>query len=260
MKIGHVSDLHVDHGWRFDIIDCLIDEVNKSDINVLVIAGDITSGGVARSTLDLLRIRRGIKVPVVFVAGNHEFYDTDFQVEQSLLDSEYLLDLFRGGIYWLENSRVVIGDVLFVGGTGWIDGSWHNIHKEKEWHPEINRLNDFRLIQNYDQTLKHGQELRELIENTNSLEVDNMVVVTHYMPLKRLIHPGYYNDGPLNWCFANNWTDTFDRLPVGTDWICGHSHNRSDVVEYEGVSIRQNPLGYPNENPFRQNIIECFEV
>ncbi len=56
-------------------------------------------------------------MPVLFVAGNHEFYKS-FMTESLDAASKIGND---GGVYFLENSCVTIGDAVFCGATLWTD-------------------------------------------------------------------------------------------------------------------------------------------
>jgi hypothetical protein len=109
MNIWVISDLHLEFGERFDIEP-------PPNADVMVCAGDILIKGVVPS-LSWLTKNIARKIPVVLVAGNHEFYGAS--VVESLQDAK-----IAGGspdLHFLENDTVRIDGVLFIGGTLWTD-------------------------------------------------------------------------------------------------------------------------------------------
>jgi len=93
MRLHILSDLHLEHASF---------EMPSIDSDVLLLAGDIHAPGRRAMTWaasDSVAKKR----PVVFVAGNHEFYDSRYQVERSAMKT------------------VVIDGVRFIGCTLWTD-------------------------------------------------------------------------------------------------------------------------------------------
>lgn len=99
-----ISDLHLDAApWS----------MNAPEHDVLVIAGDITSGA-APAARELDRIQASTKKPIVFVPGNHDLLDSTLQ------PSEFK-DL-SSPIAVLQQGRAIeIQGVRFIGATLWTD-------------------------------------------------------------------------------------------------------------------------------------------
>src|SRR3954468_9177247 len=90
---------------------------------LLVLAGDAGSdqpgGPLPGEDFGLERFApaRGWPVPVLFVPGNHEYDNLDFDETHARLRAT----CERLGITWLERETVVVGAVRFVGTTLWSD-------------------------------------------------------------------------------------------------------------------------------------------
>src|SRR4051812_7200706 len=109
MRLWIFSDLHLEMfplGRPLDI----------PDADVCVVAGDILNRGIVPS-LRWLEDYIAKHMPVVFVAGNHEFY------RASLIESLKAALKFgsEDGVHFLEDQCVEIGGVLFCGATLWTD-------------------------------------------------------------------------------------------------------------------------------------------
>ena len=99
-----ISDLHVEFA-AFDL--------PTVDADVLVLAGDVGHGlaGVQ------LAARWAAGRPVLFVAGNHEFYGHGLPALTGRLRA-----LAEGSsVHVLENDELVLGDVRFLGCSLWSD-------------------------------------------------------------------------------------------------------------------------------------------
>ena len=102
MKIQIVSDLHIESA---DFI------LPSTDADVIVLAGDI---GVGLGGLEWI-VEQYIDKPIIYVPGNHEFYQHDI----CLIDKLYA-DA-PSNIYVLNNDMVEIQGVRFLGCTLWTD-------------------------------------------------------------------------------------------------------------------------------------------
>jgi hypothetical protein len=116
MKLQLLSDLHLESHPRFHA-----EPVPGADM--LVLAGDIGSyqqGSRLTDTdfgLGRFSPRNGWPVPVVYVPGNHEYDNADFDETHDRLRA--LCDELD--ILWLERETRVIDGIRFVGTTLWAD-------------------------------------------------------------------------------------------------------------------------------------------
>ncbi len=258
----YISDLHFDHWGKSRILEAMKQKLSyiQQPPIALVIAGDLMCGTTKEISEVLLEIKSWIDYPIIFVCGNHEYYGQNFREEN---DKRNLVSrmLDTQDIHWLESSYVQLEGVTFVGGAGWIDGSWYDIHNLEAFgkYPDLQLLNDFRYITHYDETKILGQCCRNFIRQTVKEAESPVVAITHTMPIPSLIHPMYAGQD-LNFAFANNWIDLFDGQIHS--WICGHSHCGSVEKTYNETRICMNPIGYPGENLKAKDLEDglCFSA
>ena len=127
MKIGFISDIHVDINEAYPIAEVLGDKVKKG-LDCLVIAGDISNNiFTTLQFLDKLIPLTGNRV--YFVPGNHDMWDQDHKAKDSYETYEryqtYPSCLINRCIDF-DNEWVMMGDI------GWYDYSYGNAVFSKE--------------------------------------------------------------------------------------------------------------------------------
>lgn len=238
MKIQIVSDLHLEFGVDYE----LYEQMCETEADVLVLAGDIASGTSILRTLKEIQNQTGKFI--IFVPGNHEYYGNT----RKYLDSQLkLFNRTAKNIYILVEDQFRIDDVVFLGSTGWWDGSGGHIGLTVR-----NSLNDFRLIGDImddgDDGRSWGRASKSFFE-TNLQRYQNrdvkVVCVSHHLPHARSIMPRYASS-PLNACFVNRWEELiYDYQP--DLWIHGHTHG-SFKYNVKDTIVVCNPQGYPITN------------
>jgi hypothetical protein len=273
MKLQLLSDLHLEHSPDF------VPQAAPG-VDVLVLAGDIGSyqrdSRLQDADFGLARFSpRCGGVPwktVLYVPGNHEYDDLDFDQTHARLRAT----CDRLGITWLEQEVVVLDSVRFVGATLWADFeaiarhppppavlarhgtgetqlTWQMRQREKAF-----RAANFYLSTNT--TYRAGrpllaEDIRELsiasqawLRDALATPFDGITVaVTHFAPTLRSHDPRYgVTPGTAGFCNALD-----ELLPLADLWLHGHLHCSHDyVVEgmYEDAPFRcrvvANPLGY----------------
>lgn len=233
MKIRVLSDLHLEfRDWTPPVVEA----------DVIVLAGDIHVGlhGLAWAR------EQFPTTPVIYVVGNHEFYGGQM--------SEVLVTLreaaARLGVYLLDTDEVVLGGTRFLGATLWTDFALYGAGPRllQAMNDARQEMTDFRLIRHSRAELfrpEHAREIhlaqvRWLDGKLTEIFDGPTVVVTHYLPHRRSIHPKYEGDR-LNPAFASD----LERLvkPPVTLWIHGHTHESFDYA-LNGAHIACNPRGY----------------
>lgn len=269
MRILVLSDLHLESrrpyvppaGIAFDVV---------------ILAGDIHRPGVAA----IEWAASAFLCPVVFIAGNHEYYGSEFH--------EQLRAMRRAAegtrVHVLERGVVDIDGVTFVGCTLWTDFALPIGNEEEpiSYFEEPNieralaaanqRLADFTSIQVADPSIpRHRNEevkrrylraedvlamhwvdrdwLRRQIEYTSG----KTVVVTHHAPHRRSLAAKYRSDWvtpafvsalPAEF-FAGTTTYVLgEGQRSGPNlWVHGHTHTSFDY-DVSGCRVVSNPRGY----------------
>lgn len=242
MKIWIVSDLHLEFGEPFDVEPPL-------DADVMVCAGDVLIKGVIPSMAWLTK-RLALKIPVIFVAGNHEFYGAS--VQESLRDAKMA---GYPNLHFLENDVVEIDGVLFIGGTLWSDFRLFGRDPQVAMSYAQSGMNDFKKIKLSKNpyfkfrpmhAYRRHVETREFIANElRKRSGQRTVVITHHAPSPRSIATEFRHD-PLSACYASDLEDLI-RDSAPTLWVHGHVHHRNDYAVAD-TRIVSNPRGYPGEN------------
>ena len=243
MKLWLISDLHLEWGVPFN-------HPPPEGTDVVVCAGDITTKGIIPS-LQWLADTIAPEIPIVCVAGNHEFYGGS--VQENIRDARE----FAGGlpnIHFLENEVVDIGGVLFIGGTLWTDFRLFGREPAFAMADAERGMNDYRRIKFAKQPYKKfkpidafrkHQETRDFIaEAMEGSEGRTTVVVTHHAPSSRSV-PSWYREDSVVACYASHLEGLILEGQPAL-WIHGHLHSRRDYSIGQ-TRVVCNPRGYPGE-------------
>ena len=253
VKIQLMSDLHLEVHPEFR-------PRPAPEADLLVLAGDIGSyqsgSRLAGEDFGLERFspRHGWPVPVLYVPGNHEYDNLDFDAAHQRLRET----CDRLGIAWLEREVLEIAGVRFVGTTLWSDfdalvtdadraGGLAKVLKRRE---KAFRAANFYLqktgaTRDGQPWLAEGWREQALVcipwlRDALATPFDGTTVaVTHFAPTLRSADPRYgMVPGTAGFC---NSLD--ELLPRAQLWIHGHLHHQQDYVA-EGCRVVANTLGY----------------
>lgn len=241
MRIRVLSDLHLEfQDWTPPPVPA----------DAVVLAGDIDvgPGGVEWAR------RCFPSAAVIYVPGNHEFYRGRLQDVSSALREAG--ESF--GVSVLDGDAVVVDGVRFLGATLWTDFALYGTEPEQIARAMAHAkrgIRDFSVIRFGDEGLLRPEHARELhLAQVTWLRIalaeqfhGSTVVVSHFLPHRKSIHPKYEGD-VLNPCFASDLADIV-RAPVGL-WIHGHTHESCDYVVND-TRVVCNPRGYLPMDPNR---------
>ncbi|MCG6122930.1 MAG: metallophosphoesterase [Microvirga sp.] len=241
MKLWVLSDLHLPFG---DIDLC------PRDADVLVCAGD-----VGKSCADSVRwlAERVPDMPVVFVAGNHEFYRGYYA--EGLAEGREQAARHQH-VHFLHEDGAVIGGVRFLGATLWTDYRAEG-HQAMAMMHARDKMNDYRAIkgfrkkpwQRFTPEVAHAlhQQSVGFLACAMAEPFDGpTVVLTHHAPHRGSVAPQYQGD-LLNAAYYSDLGGLIESTRPEV-WVHGHMHAQSDY-EVGATRIVANPRGYPNENP-----------
>jgi predicted phosphodiesterase len=262
MKLFLTSDIHTEHAHvqfdpavnyeslRFD---------HPLDADVIVLAGDIGEG---TQGLEWARRRFADDKDIVYVAGNHEYYDSDLSMMADMKRKAHEL-----GIHLLDNDAVVIKGVRFLGTTLWTDFNrycrlsvtkaeqmmrdyeyircvewWQNQHNKAQAVELMNPGSLFGFEPEFFSPtvayLLHKAAIRWLKQQLAIAHDGQTVVVTHHAP-------SFRSDPDQDPAYASDLDDFIAEHSDAIDlWCHGHIHRAVDY-EIAGVRIVSNPRGYP---------------
>ena len=270
MKIKLVSDLHLEFSD--------INIQNTDNCDVLILGGDIcvaqdlhdhpelvnssdqaaiASGtGLGRRQQAAQRYRDFFKrcsfqfPHVIYIAGNHEFYNGKFYAGIDYLREECAK---YPNVYFLENDTKIIDDVTFVGATLWTD---MNKGDPLTMHAIEGMMNDFRIIKNdkrnyapmsaRDVADRHARTLAYFRSVLAEQHDRKFVVVGHHTPSFQSCHPMYGNDTLMNGGYHSDLSEFILDHPQIKLWTHGHTHHPFDYKIGE-TRIVCNPRGYEND-------------
>lgn len=225
MNLWIFSDLHHDHG-RFNLEP-------PANADVAIAAGDIQN--------DDFLVALARQLPVVFVAGNHEFYGHAYAERLAALRA-------LPGVTVLDNNTATIGGVRIHGATLWTDYGYNPLAAETARRS----MNDHRYIKwtkdPYQRflpshaTKMHEASRRYLASNVKAGDV----VVTHHAPSERSVAPKYAGQ-LLNHAYFSALDAEIEAWKPAI-WVHGHVHSCFDY-QIGNTRVLCNPHGYPGENP-----------
>jgi predicted MPP superfamily phosphohydrolase len=266
IRILFMSDLHLEmERWRLPVPGWpaflarhksvvshpsrgpMLDEAGPVDL--VVLAGDIHNG--LRGLVYADQVARYLRAPVVFVAGNHEFYH--YPIHRLLPSLRTAAAHTEGRVHFLDNA---IASFTFhnqrlhvLGCTLWTDYDLHGDPPTAMRDAE-RRMKDHILIQEQsgiflpeDALARHQTSRLWLHKTLASLRKTDpaakTLIVTHHAPGAAYLGTRTGDIGPA---YASDLLVEFAPLAPAA-WIHGHTHYRHDSME-EGIRVVSAPRGY----------------
>lgn len=260
MKIALYSDLH----REIAAIESQLWEPPELDVDVVILAGDIGS-----HTRGLSWASTAFQQPVVYVAGNHEYYDAHL----GLLDEMKKPAWEHSGVHFLERRSLELDGtaavlatqrVRFLGCTLWSGFDLHGSDKAEAYMDVARRgINDYWMIlarggkhlEPRDTLKLHRTAVRWLDAELAKPFAGKTVVVTHFAPHRQCVarqHEG--SDVSPYFVTDLSWLMEKHRIAL---WCYGHTHTNSDFVTKDGCRVVSNQRGYPSEGEqgFRPDLV-----
>ncbi|SDX96285.1 3',5'-cyclic AMP phosphodiesterase CpdA [Variovorax sp. YR634] len=257
MKLLILSDLHLEFG---------IFNVPKVDYDAVILAGDIFVPGSKAMRWARRAGNFGETAPILFVPGNHEFYEGVLQTSLK----EMALTARACNVHLLAPGEAVIAGVRFLGCTLWTDFELPIqtktellVDTERAMKAAKVRLNDYSAIRwaeaqescDAPVVAAKSRKRRLVPEDTLALHQRDRawlaqklaepfdgptVVVTHHAPHRNSLVRHYQSDW-LSPSFVSELPSSFFEVP--SLWIHGHLH---DSYAYQAGNCRVvcNPRGY----------------
>lgn len=224
MRIQVISDVHVE--FHRDGGRSFVESLDPTGVDVVVVAGDL---GTLHTITPALEMFCGVFPEVVYVTGNHEYYQSSWKPVEDRLGA---LAARVSNFHWLNDTVVVIGGQRFVGGTLWFD-------RDERGHYYRREMNDFGIIAGFEPEV-YERNARTVAFLEGEVRAGD-VVVTHHLPSERSIDPKYARS-PLNAYFCHDMSGLIERAKPLL-WVHGHTHESCDYVQ-GSTRVVCNPFGY----------------
>lgn len=235
MKIQILSDLHLEFAPF---------QPQRTDADLVILAGDTDLG------------RRGVQwasanfpdTLVLYLLGNHEYYG---HALPKLITE--LKDAANGtNVTVLENDKVVIGDVEFLGCTLWTDFKLLGgdprvagiaVQQAMTDYQKIRVSPTYAKLRSIDTAALHMKSvtwLKQQIPISNT----KRVIITHHAPSRKSVPERFQSD-----IVSAGYASNLDELVFESQaalWIHGHTHDCQDYF-IDSTRVICNPRGYPGE-------------
>lgn len=245
MKIGMISDLHVDvndtilkKGESF--AQLVAEKANNEKVDFLLIAGDNSSEAGLSKQINK-KIQALVTAKVLFVPGNHDLWSR----ENGVTDTFSLYKDFLKQPESIIGQPVILSDEwAIVGATGWYDYGYAN-HKEytlekfEEKKYRFAYWNDAHYIHwdKSDQEVSAAM-LEQLERDLQSVGDRKVFLMTHMATHGEFVVPlpnkmyDYFNA----FLGSKSYEQLYDRYPIKYSNI-GHVHMRKIIKEEDTVFI-----------------------
>ena len=261
MRIGILSDIHVDLNGGPAVIEALQEVMRAREVQIMVIAGDVADDyRVTLETLERLQDRSGRRI--LFVPGNHDIWNsahphiTAWQAYQAL---ERFAGNLSAGAQEIGCGWRIIGDL------GWYDYSFGGAQYSRKDFDRMqfgSRVWQDRIRAVWDRpTLEVHRTFRDKLERQletiagsagpcsgdPASEKRKLILVTHVLPRRELT---VQRPDP-QWIYLNAFLGSPEYGELALKYavryaICGHVHYRRQVT-VEGTRFICNCLGYTEE-------------
>lgn len=250
------SDLHLDSYRRSEVPELLARLFGGPSYDVAVIAGDVANCPGLADALAGLFAAIPASIPVVYVPGNHEHYESPSEHEVDRVINGAVSRAQRDNVHVLRSRSAAVAGLRFLGTTLWYENNAavREILRERVWP-------DFRHIPYIAENLDawNARDKGALAQHLPLVDV----VVTHMLPHTSCVSPRYQGDRS-NAFFVNDQGEALAALATRGEvppplWIFGHTHEWVDV--HVGCThMFARPVGYRKEYTERNDASNLAEL
>lgn len=292
MKIAFISDLHVDISPKsYNLIDYLIERLQSLNPDVFIIAGDIAAN--TQLFEKTLKKFSTLSCSKLLVAGNHDIWiDSPSSLQKGIHSGVKYLELLpqickSNNFIYLGLEPHVIDGIGFAGTIGWYDYTLRNkiydnmfsleTYRNKQYQDKftwndrdfVYWMDSIKNRRKSDEEIAKEMEasLKQQIQSLNHQGINNIVVVTHHVPFRKMIL--YPNLLPFDFFSAFMGSEGLGKViqkeSTVTHAICGHSHIKSSL-KIGNIQAMKSPLGYPqewrtkNSDKLIDEKLSCFDI
>lgn len=272
MRLLVTADLHYNHPRSRPLAEELIDRMNRTGGDVLLVVGDTAAAD--GDALEQCLSRFQFAGPKLFVAGNHELWTHG--PDSHAIFRQILPQRVRAlGWHWLEDDPFVESSLAIVGSVGWYDYTFAppelgiptrffeakiapgSAERQEEYaylfptpddvpaaaREVIARWNDGKFVKLHRSDVAFLDELLQSLraQLDRLKQVRQIVAAVHHLPFSQLLPPRR----SIHWDFARAYlgSDRIGQLlksdPRVTTVLCGHSHfpMQADIDHIHAINI-----------------------
>lgn len=243
MKLQIKSDLHLEgiYGRTNPIVTAEVSPLYVDpEAEVLVLAGDIINATPYQINC-LINDLKDVKIPILYVPGNHEYWHTSRQQGKDVLRD--MLEKTNITFFDREYKIIKVGEqeTLFIGATLWSPINTPIEALVAESTPDLRLVKDIT-IDSWNKTYISELDFIERVLNFRDFKDLKKVVITHHLPSFKSV-PERYKNSLSNCIFASH----SDYLMMDEDtapalWIHGHTHDSMDYINGK-TRVICNPRG-----------------
>ncbi|HFD11776.1 MAG TPA: metallophosphoesterase [Crenotrichaceae bacterium] len=222
MLIQYFSDLHLEFGPLV---------YPQTEADVIIAAGDI---GIYQQGVEWLA---EIDKPVLYVAGNHEFYHHEYNDTISTIQESCA----STNIQFMDKRSVIIGNSRFLGCTLWIDAEKAVSEGKKTGSNDFKKIRYGKEMLTHDAVYTLNQQDVEWLSSELATPFEgNTVVITHHAPT--FWSWGGSPMAPGRYSYCNDLRHLMYKHKIDA-WFHGHTHQVRDYT-CGNTRVLCNPRGY----------------
>src|SRR5690625_4252394 len=140
MRVGFISDLHVDRNFEVSItqyLKILLQTITEQKLEMLVIGGDI-SNHYSTTIRFVEELQKQAEIPVYFITGNHDFWEE----QDATKDTRGIYQVYKEHPQSLiEDHLQLIEKYTLIGHLGWNN---HAVYDQEQFTPDEVERGKFR--------------------------------------------------------------------------------------------------------------------
>lgn len=242
MKIRFISDIHLNKkpSLAYSFTKYMKYTIKKDCPDILILGGDYFNGKTKKLIDFLKRIEDIVNFHVVFVLGNHDILDKDFNEFCKVLNKT-----FRKKIIFLENKTVEINGKTIYGSIGFVD--WSVANKDIFSYKKIESVR-----KEFKRVSFNGKHIDAIWmkdyhqECLKTMKRDNPDIIVTHFPLIKEPFLDILNFKILDTSFRTNDNWNFIKTLNTKIFINGHVHARINFKKDNKLFV-SNPLDRDDE-------------
>ena len=248
MKLQILSDLHIDSYTRQSHP---AGHIPKTDADIVLVAGDTANSAHGMPWLQEQAAR--LQVPLITIAGNHEYFNEDvLSFDKKLANWDNYDAASNEGLRVLQCQYMDIGDIRILGCTLWTDYQYQATEETMSdamlFMRDYSQIYAGELMFSPEISVRihkaHRQWLQQALITAKALG-KKTVVMTHHS-ISALSVSEKYAKLPSNAAFVSDLSGWMHEDWAPALWVHGHTHEAFDYrIGHTRVIV--NPRAYPNE-------------